>query len=159
MLKIKIVSVGKLKEKSLRELTAEYEKRLSRYCKLSIVELPDLPLPENPSAGEIDTVLKKEGTEIEKHLSGKGLNIALCIEGDQCSSTKFAQQIAKEAQHFSEMVFVIGSSHGLDERVKEQCRWKLSMSEMTFPHNLARLMLLEQIYRSFKIINNENYHK
>ncbi len=159
MLKIKIVSVGKLKEKALRELTAEYEKRLSRYCKLTVTELSDLPLPESPSIGEIDTVLKKEGTEIEKHLSSKGLNVALCIEGSQCSSSKLAEKIAKEAQHFSEMVFVIGSSHGLDERVKERCRWKLSMSEMTFPHNLARLMLLEQIYRSFKIINKENYHK
>ncbi len=159
MLKIKIVSVGKLKEKALRELTAEYEKRLSRYCNLSIVELSDLPLPENPSQGEIDTVLKKEGTQIEKHLSAKGLNIALCIEGARCSSPQFATQIAKEAQHFSEMVFLIGSSHGIDEAIKQRCQRKLSMSEMTFPHNLARLMLLEQIYRSFKIIHGENYHK
>ncbi len=159
MLKIKIVSVGKLKEKAMRELTAEYEKRLSRYCSLSMVELPDLPLPEKPSQGEIDTVLKKEGQEITKHLSQKGRNIALCIEGKPCSSTAFANQIAKISLQYSEMVFVIGSSHGLDAAVKEKCPVRLSMSEMTFPHNFARLMLLEQIYRGFKIIANESYHK
>jgi ribosomal RNA large subunit methyltransferase H len=159
VLKIKIVSVGKLKEKAMRELTAEYEKRLSRYCSLTMVELADLALPEKPSQGEIDAVLKKEGREIEKHLSQRGLNIALCIEGKSYSSTAFAEQISKASLQYSEMVFVIGSSHGIDAAVKKQCGLLLSMSEMTFPHNFARLMLLEQIYRSFKIISGESYHK
>ena len=159
MLKIKIVSVGKLKEKAMRELTAEYEKRLSRYCSLTMVELADLPLPEKPAQGEIDAVLKKEGREIEKHLSQRGLNIALCIEGKAYSSTAFAEQISKASLQCSEMVFVIGSSHGIDTAVKKQCRLLLSMSEMTFPHNFARLMLLEQRYRGFKIISGESYHK
>ncbi len=159
MLKIKIVSVGKLKEKALRELTAEYEKRLSRYCNLTVTELNDLPVPENPSASEIDAVLQKEGAEIEKHLSSKGLNAALCIEGKQLSSEALADKLEKTALQYSEIVFVIGSSHGLCDAVKKKCGMHLSMSEMTFPHNLAKLMLLEQIYRSFKIIRKENYHK
>ena len=159
MLKIKIVSVGKLKEKSLRELTAEYEKRLSRYCKLSMMELNDLPLPENPSPGEITAVLKKEAAELEKHLSPKGLNIALCIEGEQHSSVSFSQLISKSTMQFSELIFFIGSSHGIDDTFKSKCGLHLSMSQMTFPHNLARLMLLEQIYRAFKIIAGESYHK
>lgn len=159
MLKIKIVSVGKIKEKSLKSLIDEYVKRLGRYAKTEMIELADLPVPDNPSEGEITAVIEKEGTEIIKQISPRAMVIPMCIEGEKCSSEKFARTIRSAANTYSEIVFVIGSSHGLSDKVKQMGNIRMSMSDMTFPHNLAKLMLIEQIYRAFKINNNENYHK
>ena len=159
MLKIKIVSVGKIKEKSLKSLIDEYVKRLGRYAKTEMVELSDLPVPDTPSLGEITAVIEKEGAEIIKHISPRAMVVPMCIEGEKYTSKKFARIIESAANTYPEIVFVIGSSHGLCDKVKQMGHIKMSMSDMTFPHNLAKLMLIEQIYRAFKINNNENYHK
>lgn len=159
MLKIKLITVGKIKEKSLCSIIDEYLKRLSRFAKIETVEINDLAVPDNPSEKEILNVITKEGEEIKKHISSKSYVIPMCIEGKKITSEKFAELITETELNFSEITFIIGSSHGLSDDVKKMGNFKLSMSDMTFPHNLAKLMLVEQIYRSFKIINNENYHK
>lgn len=159
MIKIKIISVGKIKEKSLKTLIDEYLKRLSRFAKTEIVEINDLPVPDNPSENEINTVIAKEGVEISKHINPRSYVISMCIEGKKKSSEEFASFLNDTQNSFSEITFVIGSSHGLSDDIKKASNFKLSMSDMTFPHNVAKFMLIEQIYRSYKIINNENYHK
>ena len=159
MIKIKIISVGKIKEKSLRVLIYEYVKRLGRYAKTQIVEINDLPVPDNPSESEILSTIEKEGREIIKNINPRSMVISLCIEGEKLKSEKFADFISKSQNSYSEITFVIGSSHGLSDEVKNSSNFKFSMSDMTFPHNIAKLMIVEQIYRAFKIINNENYHK
>lgn len=159
MLKIKIISVGKLKEKSLKELIAEYEKRLSRFVKLETEELNDLPVCDNPTEKEISDILEKEASQIIKKISPKAYVISLCIEGKNVNSVKFANMICDISMNYPEIDFIIGSSHGLSDKIKDISNFKLSMSDMTFPHNLAKLMLIEQIYRSFKISANESYHK
>lgn len=159
MIKIKIISVGKLKEKSLKELTAEYEKRLKRYVNTEFIEINDLPVCDNPSASQINEVLNKEAEEIIKKINPKAYLISMCIEGKKTNSVNFSKIIFDTSMNFSEIDFVIGSSHGLSSKIKDMSNFKLSMSDMTFPHNLARLMLLEQIYRACKINSNEAYHK
>ncbi len=159
MIKIKIISVGKIKEKSLKVLIDEYVKRLSRYAKTEITEINDLPVPDNPSDSEIQSVISKEGIEIAKHINSRSYVISMCIEGKKKSSVEFAELLKNVQNSHSEITFVIGSSHGLSHDIKNISNFKLSMSDMTFPHNIAKFMLIEQIYRSFKIINNENYHK
>ena len=158
MLSIKIIAVGKLKEKYLRDACAEYVKRLSRYCTLQIIELNEYRLPDNPSEKEIQKALSEEGKDILKKCSG--MIIAMCIEGKQLSSVRLSEKIASAAAHGTGCIsFVIGSSCGLAEEVKSAAALRLSMSEMTFPHQLARVMLLEQIYRSFQIASGGKYHK
>lgn len=159
MLKIKIISVGKLKEKSLKELIKEYEKRLSRFIKLEFIEINDLSVPDNPSDAEINEVLRKEANEIIKNISPKAYVVSMCIEGKKIDSVEFSKIISSKTFDYSEINFIIGSSHGLSNEIKKSSHFKLSMSDMTFPHNLAKLMLTEQIYRAFKIINKESYHK
>ena len=159
MLRIKLVVLGKLKEKFFSAACDEYIKRLSRYCKLEVCEIPDLSVPDNPSEREIEAVLSKEADAIAAKLGNCGNIAAMCIEGKQYSSEKFADILTDAETSDGSIAFVIGSSHGLADRIKNMSRYKLSMSEMTFPHQLARVMLLEQIYRGFKIKNNENYHK
>ncbi len=157
MVKINIITVGSLKEKYLREAIAEYQKRLSRFAKLTITELDEAYLPQSPAPALIERALEKEADAILRRLSG-GAHIALCVEGGQLSSEGFAQKLgALEAA--GSIDFIIGSSHGLSERVKAACSLRLSFSKMTFPHQLMRLILCEQIYRAFKINHNENYHK
>ncbi|MBO5453791.1 MAG: 23S rRNA (pseudouridine(1915)-N(3))-methyltransferase RlmH [Clostridia bacterium] len=158
-MKLKIISVGKIKEKSLSILIDEYIKRLRRYAKIEIVEINDIAVPDNPSQNDILSVITKEGKEILKYLSPKAYVISLCIEGKNVSSEEFANIIERIHNQSSEVVCIIGSSHGLSEEIKKLSHFKLSMSEMTFPHNIAKLMLVEQVYRAFKINNNENYHK
>lgn len=159
MLKVKIITVGKIKNNDLKNVIKEYEKRLSKYIKLETYEINDLPLSEKPSQSEINMVLEKEGEEILKKISDKSYTFTLCIEGKKLDSKALADKISDITLNFSEINFVIGSSHGISEKIKNMSNMKLSMSDMTFPHNLARLMLCEQIYRAFKINNNESYHK
>lgn len=159
MLKIKIISVGKIKEKAMNEIIGEYEKRLSRYADFESVIVSDLPVKDNPSAVDIEEILKKEAAEISKKLSPRSYKIALCIEGKKLSSEKLSALFDKTALTYPGIDFIIGSSHGLHASVKQSSDFLMSMSDMTFPHNIARLMLTEQIYRGFKISANESYHK
>ena len=159
MIKITIITLGKLKEKYLRDATDEYAKRLSRYCKLDIIELGPVTLPEKPSQSEIDTALSKEAELVEKRIPDGSVVTAFCVEGENLSSEKFASFIGKKTDSGKNMCFVIGSSYGLSDAVKQKADLKLSLSKMTFPHQLFRVMCLEQIYRSFKINEGSSYHK
>ena len=159
MIKIKIISVGKIKEKAMNEIIAEFEKRLSRYCSFESAVIPDLAVKDNPSPSDIEEILKKEAAEITKKFTPRAYRIALCIEGKKISSEKFSELTEKISLSNSAIDFIIGSSHGIHSQVKELCDFRMSMSDMTFPHNIARLMLTEQIYRGFKISANESYHK
>lgn len=157
---IQIISLGKLKEKYLTDAMKEYEKRICAFAKFSVTELEPERLPENPSDGEINTALDNEAAKILSKIPQNALIIAMCIEGKQLSSEGLAKKINEAALGGkSNICFIIGSSHGLSEKVKASAQLRLSMSEMTFPHQLARVMLSEQIYRAFTIINNRKYHK
>ena len=160
MLTITIIAVGKIKEKYFTDAICEYSKRLGRYCKLNIVELKDEPTPDNPSDKERDSVLEKEGGRILEKISKSAFVCALCIEGKTKTSVEFSQFIDNTAScGNSEIVFVIGGSMGLSNDVKTRADFKLSFSDMTFPHQLMRVILLEQIYRAFNISSGGKYHK
>ena len=160
MIKIKIISLGKLKEKFFIDAAREYEKRLSSFCNFEAVEITPERLSENPTQNEIVNARKKEAAAIEKKIPQGALRIAMCIEGKQFSSEKFSKYINDAAINGRGcIVFLIGSSYGLDEALKQTADLKMSMSEMTFPHKLARVMLTEQIYRAFKILGGGTYHK
>ena len=157
---ITVICLGKLKEKYLKDAVDEYTKRLSAYGKVDIVELNPVRLSDNPSAQEIDNALQKEAEEIKKKIPNNSYTFALCIEGKPKSSESFAQTIKTAAiGGKSSITFIIGSSFGLSESVKALADNRLSFSPMTFPHQLMRVMLLEQIYRAFQINNNGKYHK
>ena len=156
---INIICVGKIKEDYFVKATAEFEKRLSRFCTLNIINLPDRSIPDNASPAEAQMVLKKEGEEILKKIGKGDIVVAMCIEGKQFSSQELAGKITDFQMQSSTIDFVIGGSLGLSDEVKQRANLKLSMSKMTFPHRIARLMLEEQIYRAFKINANETYHK
>ncbi len=157
-MKIKIVCLGKLKEKYLKDGIGEYAKRIGRFAKLEIIELGDEKIPDSPSPAQCEAVLKSEGEKIKKHL--EGYVIALCIEGEELSSEKLAEKLAAiQLSGNSTITFLIGGSLGIDKEIKKSADYKLSFSPMTFPHQLMRLILTEQIYRAFKINANENYHK
>ncbi len=157
-MKINIIAVGKLKEKYFEQAAGEYVKRLSRFCNLNITEIPDEKIAENASTLMCAKVLEKEGGEILKRIRG-GRVVALCIEGKKFSSKEVAKMLENEKLCGGEITFIIGGSLGLSPEVRARADLLLSMSEMTFPHMLARVMLLEQIYRAFKINANEIYHK
>lgn len=156
---VTVISVGKIKEKFTKDALCEYEKRLSRYCKFKSIEINDRPIPDNASKAEENAVLEKEGLDILSKLSPTDYVVAMCIEGEKLSSTSFAKKISNAFMTTSNITFVIGGSLGLSDAVKARSSFRMSMSDMTFPHNLARLMLTEQIYRAFKINSNESYHK
>ena len=157
---VKIIALGRLKEKYLTEAFKEYEKRLSGFCKFTIEEIEPERLSENPTEQEISKALAIEAEKITAKIPRDSLVIALCIEGAQQDSVKVAKTLQKAGNEGkSPAVFIIGSSCGLSESVKKAADIRMSMSEMTFPHQLARIMLLEQIYRAFTIINNRKYHK
>lgn len=156
---ITIVSVGKIKEKFIKDALCEYEKRLSRFCKFKSVEIPDRPIPDKASPAEEEAVLSKEGSDILSKIGKSDYVISMCIEGKKLSSTQFATKMNEAFMTTSSITFIIGGSLGLSDEVKSRSDFKMSMSDMTFPHNLARLMLTEQIYRTFKINANESYHK
>lgn len=159
MIKITLITLGKLKEKYLRDAADEYAKRLSRYCDLQIVELNPVSLPENPSEGEISAALEREAALIEKRIPEGSYKTALCVEGKEIPSEKLAESFSVKCACGTPMCFIIGSSYGLSERIKKMCDTRLSLSQMTFPHHLFRVMLLEQIYRAFKINEGSTYHK
>lgn len=160
MQRVTILCVGKLKEKFYIDAAAEYVKRLQRSCKLDIVELPEYRLPEEPSPAEIQKALQAEGAAIRERLPKGGAVVALCIEGKPCSSVELSRRMQELAvSGKSQLTFLIGGSVGLSEDLKRQADWRLSMSPMTFPHHLARIMLLEQIYRACQIAAGTKYHK
>ena len=160
MLSVHLICVGKLKEKFYLEACAEYMKRLSPYCKLTLTELPEVKLPQNPSPGEITAALDKEGEAIRSKLPPNSSVVALCVEGKTKSSEELAALVrAWEQNAAKHLVFVIGGSYGLHPSIKAEAWVRLSMSPMTFPHHLARVMVLEQIYRAFKINEGSSYHK
>ena len=160
MLDVHILCVGKLKEKFYTEAAAEYVKRLGGYCRLTLTELPEQRLPKSPSRAQIDAALEKEAAAIRARLPQNASLVALCVEGKLRSSEELARLVAdwslSSAKH---LVFLIGGSYGLHPSLKERAWVKLSMSPMTFPHHLARVMLLEQLYRAFKINEGSDYHK
>lgn len=160
MQKVTILCVGKLKEKFYTEAVAEYTKRLSRHCKLELCELAESRLSESPSPAEIRQALASEAATIEGKLPKGGAVIALCIEGTELSSLQLAEKWNEfTVMGASQLTFVIGGSVGLDEGFKQRADLRLSMSPMTFPHHLARIMLLEQIYRAYQIQAGTKYHK
>ena len=159
MTKVTVIALGKLKEKYLRDASEEYIKRLSRYCKLEITELEPIRLSENPSKSEINAAIEKEAVLIEKKIPKDTLLVALCIEGVQITSEQLSKTVEKAQMYSGGITFIIGSSFGLAERVKQSADICMSFSRMTFPHQLFRIMLLEQIYRAFKIEEGGAYHK
>ena len=156
MQRVSVICVGKLKERFYIEAAAEYCKRLSRCCKLELVELPEQRLPENPSPAEIERALAREAEAIRSRLPAGAAVAALCVEGKLRSSEELAGLLAREE---AGLAFVIGGSCGLHPSVKALAKERLSMSPMTFPHHLARVMLLEQIYRAYQINGRTKYHK
>lgn len=160
MLNIYVICVGKLKERFYLDAVKEYQKRLSGLCKLTLLELPEERLPDRPSRAEIDAALKKEAAAVTSKLPRQGTVVAMCIEGRTMSSEGLADYMSRCAVSGSSgLTFLIGSSYGLDEGLKRRADLRLSMSPMTFPHHLARVMVLEQIYRGFKINEGSGYHK
>ena len=160
MQKVTILCVGKLKEKFYADAVSEYSKRLSRFCKLDIVELNEERLPEDPSPAQIEAALSREADAIRAKLPPAAMAVALCVEGKQRSSEELAPLMADSASRgVSHLVFLIGGSFGLHPSIKELAAVRLSMSPMTFPHHLARVMLLEQIYRAYQINAGTKYHK
>ena len=159
-MKVTIVCVGKLKEKYWRDAIGEYSKRLSRYMKLEIIELADEKAPETMSSAQELEVKEKEGQRILKHVKEDAFVVALAVEGKMLSSEELADFMAKKAvSGISHMVFIIGGSLGLSEAVMKRADYALSFSKMTFPHQMMRVVLLEQIYRSERIQRKEPYHK
>lgn len=160
MMNVQLIVLGKLKEKYMKDFSAEYEKRLSAYCKLSVIELEPIKLSDNPSRSEIENSLNKETQLIKAKIPKNSYIFSMCIEGKQMSSEDFSQKLQDIAlTGKSNIVFIIGSSFGLSDEIKVMSDYKFSMSKMTFPHKLARIMLVEQLYRGFSIINNGKYHK
>ena len=159
MQKVTILCVGKLKEKFYIDAAAEYVKRLQRLCRLEIVELPESRLPDEPSPAELRRALQAEAAAIREKLPKGGALVAMCIEGKPCSSEELSRRIIDfGVQGKTQITFLIGGSVGLDEGIKKQADWRLSMSPMTFPHHMARIMLLEQIYRAYQIAAGTKYH-
>ena len=160
MLRIRLVCVGKLKERFLQDAMAEYSKRLGAFCSFEVKELAEERLGENPGRAEIAAALRKEAAQIEKQLLKSGTVVCLCIEGEEMDSAAFSKTLTKaELSGQPEMTFLIGGSFGLDEELKKRADLRLSMSRMTFPHHLARVMLAEQLYRGFQIKAGTRYHK
>ena len=160
MRSVTLLTVGKLKESFYRQACDEYVKRLGAFCKLNVIELPEERLPQNPSQAQIDAALEKEAAAVRAKLPAGAVLAALCVEGKPLSSEDLAGQMARWAgSGKSSVVFLIGSSFGLSPTLKAQADLRLSMSPMTFPHHLARVMVLEQIYRAFQINAGSPYHK
>lgn len=150
---IKIIAIGSIKEKYLKDAISEYQKRLQKYTNLEIIELKD------ESFDDIEKTLEKEAEKIKKHISERDYLITLEIEGKQLDSMEFSKKLENIKMESSNITFIIGGSYGLSPEIKEMSKFHLSISKMTFPHQLFRVILLEQIYRAYKIENNESYHK
>ncbi|MBQ8836400.1 MAG: 23S rRNA (pseudouridine(1915)-N(3))-methyltransferase RlmH [Clostridia bacterium] len=156
---VKFITLGTLKESYLREAAAEYEKRLGAFCKIQIVQLKEEKLSDNPSEGEIRQTLDKEAQKIIAEIPPRAYKIAMCVEGKQLSSEELADKLSEISERYGDVCFIIGSSHGLSDSVKNACDMKLSVSKLTFPHQLMRVLLLEAVYRGFNIMKGTKYHK
>lgn len=159
MLTIDIVCIGKLKENYLKEAILEYSKRLSRYCKLNIIELQDEKIPNKLNSSLEIEIKQKECLKISSHIAKDSFVIALDLKGKEFSSESFSQKLEDLAMQTSHITFVIGGSLGLTQNFLDNCDLKICFSKMTFPHQLIRVFLLEQIFRAFKIQNGETYHR
>ncbi|MDE6732610.1 MAG: 23S rRNA (pseudouridine(1915)-N(3))-methyltransferase RlmH [Oscillospiraceae bacterium] len=159
MMNVNFIVMGKLKESFYREACAEYQKRLGAFAKVTVKEPPPEELPQSPSPAQIEKALEKEAALIGEQIKS-GYKIALCVEGKALSSEELAKKLGVlGTSGVSTVSFIVGSSFGLSETLKRECDFRLSMSPMTFPHALARVMLFEQVYRAFSILNNSKYHK
>ena len=156
---ITVICIGKLKEKYLKEAVSEYSKRLSRFVKLDKAELPDCKIPENASPAQERAVLDKEGEKILSRIKPDSYTVAMCIEGKQLSSTEIAGDLNQISMVSGNITFIIGGSLGLSDDVKKRADMHLSFGRITLPHQLMRVILLEQVYRGYKINNHEAYHK
>ena len=156
MIKINLITMGDIKEQYLRDAINEYKKRLTRFCELNIIEIKENVAKTNNKA-DILQALKKDAEQIRKHM--KGHTICLDIVGDMLSSEDLAKKVQSLSLKTSEISFIIGASNGIEEELKRECKDRISFSKMTFPHQLMRVIFLEQLYRSFTIINNISYHK
>ncbi len=160
MLSVQLICVGKLKERFYSDAVKEYAKRLGIFCRLELIELPEERLGDRPSDAEIESALEKEAQQIEKKLKRDGTLVCLCVEGIQMDSESFSKLLSDAEQSGRPRIsFVIGSSYGLSPRIKDMADLRLSMSKMTFPHHLARVILTEQLYRGFQIKEGTKYHK
>ena len=159
MIQVTLITVGNLKETYWRDAVAEYEKRLSAFCKPQILQLKESKLPEDPSPKEIQAALEEEAKQILSAMPPKAYRIALCVEGKQFSSEALAKKLDGVLAETGQLCLVIGSSHGLSPKVKEACQLRLSVSELTFPHQMMRVLLLEALYRCFGILKGTKYHK
>lgn len=160
MMNVQLIVLGKLKEKYMKDFSSEYEKRISGFCKLTVTELEPVRLSDTPSEKEIQNALKKEAALIKEKMLPNAFVFSMCIEGKELSSEELSRKIETIGiSGQNNIVFIIGSSFGLSEEIKKESNIRLSMSPMTFPHKLARIMLLEQIYRAFSISHGGKYHK
>ena len=159
MLNVNIICVGSIKEKFFTDALNEYKKRLQRYCKFNIVELAEEKITDQETQAQIDKTLSKEGERILAKIGKSDYVIAMCIEGKQLSSEELSQKLSEISMLSGTVDFIIGGSWGLSKNVKSRADFKLSVSKMTFPHQLFRVMLSEQIYRAFTITANAKYHK
>jgi 23S rRNA (pseudouridine1915-N3)-methyltransferase len=159
MIQVTVITVGNLKESYWRDAVSEYEKRLCAFCKPNVIQLKEAKLPENPSEGEIRTALADEGQRILAAMPPRSFRIALCVEGKQFSSEELAAKLESVLSENGNLCLVIGSSHGLSDEVKAACQLRLSVSKLTFPHQMMRVLLLEVLYRAFSIIKGTKYHK
>jgi len=160
MIKVTVIAVGKLKEKYLKDACGEYLKRLSSFSKVNVVEIAEERCSDNPSQSEIENVKEQEGNRIIAKIPKGSYIVPMCIEGTQMSSEDFAARLEKTAvDGYGEITFIIGGSFGLSNRVKGLGNFKLSFGKLTLPHQLMRVVLLEQIYRGFSILSNTKYHK
>ena len=159
-MKIYVVSVGAIKEKYLKDAITEYSKRISKYAKVEFLTAADEAINDNPSDKEIEIIKKKEGEKILKIIPQNSYKIALDLKGEMLDSVELAKKFLDIfSYHNSNITFIIGGSLGISKEVLDNCDYKLCFSKMTFPHQLMQVILLEQIYRAFKINNNETYHK
>ena len=159
MIGVKFITLGTLKESYLREAAAEYEKRLGAFCKIRIVQLKEEKLSDKPSESEIKQALEKEAVKIFEEIPPRAYKIAMCVEGKQLSSEELADKLGEISERYGDVCFIIGSSHGLSDSVKAASDMKLSVSKLTFPHQLMRVLLLEAVYRGFNILKGTKYHK
>ena len=159
MIQVTVITVGNLKEAYWREAVAEYEKRLSAFCKPNLIQLKEAKLPDDPSEGEIRAALADEGKRILAAVPPRAYRVALCVEGKQFSSEALAKKLDSALTENGNLCLIIGSSHGLAPEVKDACQLRLSVSELTFPHQMMRVLLLEVLYRSFSILKGTKYHK
>ena len=159
MLNVRFITLGTLKEAYLRDAAAEYEKRLGAFCKFDMIQLKEERLSDEPSQNEINTALQRESEKIFAQIPPRAYVVAMCVEGKELSSPELAEKLDEIANRTSDVCFIIGSSFGLSEAVKKRADLRLSVSKLTFPHQLMRVLLLEAVYRAFNIQKGTKYHK